>query len=192
MQSPVLTVLNKGQEIPLFEHVAGWYRTSHEGREGFVSERYIRLVKDSVRLKPEHEHILDAAGWLDYVVGNLDALRYEDCSAFIVNNENAAAYATVHSGVRWAVVATQGYNELQIARNLVHEAAHLETWARTGKLGSQEYSRSKEKDFLVYYRRFLRQTGRVTEIVEIDSQLSSLENDMTIEHPREVSIVINK
>ncbi|MDA2925821.1 hypothetical protein MYX78_01080 [Acidobacteria bacterium AH-259-G07] len=138
---------------------------------GFVSDRYIRLVKDQVRLRSADERILELSGWLDYVANNIDVLKYQECSYFIVNDGPAAAFATVIDGKRWAEVATEGYGDLQIACNLVHEAAHLEIWTQTGELGSQAYSQSKEREFLFAYRSYLLRAGRLQEVRRLDAHL---------------------
>jgi len=174
LQSPVMTVLRRGQELPLLEHLPGWYRTKYKGTEGFVSDRYIRLVKEQVRLKPAHAHILESAGWLDYVINHIDILKYQECSYLIVNDDPAAAFATIIDGKRWVEVATDGYTHLQIARYLVHEAAHLEIWTQTGELGSEGYSQSKERDLLRDYRLYLVRAGRLQEVRRLDTHLLSL------------------
>jgi hypothetical protein len=151
LQSPVLTVIEKGDELPLLEQLPGWYRTQFRGTDGFVRDGYVRLVKEHVRLRPADEAILERAGWLDYVVNHIDVLRYHDCWAFVIDGGYAAAYCRVDNAVRLAEVATSGHSDLAIAQHLVHEAAHLEFWTRTGRIGPESYAEAQAEAFLRDY-----------------------------------------
>jgi hypothetical protein len=152
-------------------------RSPSETAQSHDSGRCIRRWNAPLQLKPIQEEILRVSGWLDYVLENIDVLRYRDRPCVTINGERAVAYAAIIKGKRWVEVAVARYDDWEIAQSLVHEAAHLEIWTKCGELGTQEYAISEEKEFLEDYCSYLVKNGDLEDLIWVtwvDAELITL------------------
>ena len=89
---------------------------------------------------------LRQAGWLDYVVANVDQLDFVRAHYLILDDGTSAiGLATVIRGRRMAQVTTLGRSPLKIAEVIVHEAAHLDQRPRYGS--EEDYAMKIESRF---------------------------------------------
>ena len=102
-----------------------------------------------VKIPDPYATLLRKAGYFDYVNNNIDQLDFVRAHVLVKGNGNrAVGLAKVHRGYRMAQVVTLGRSPLEITATIVHEAAHLEPWSRSKRIGSQEYAWRKESYFL--------------------------------------------
>ncbi len=97
--------------------------------------------------------LLRQAGWLEYVVSNIDQLDFVRSDVLVLRDgRRAVGVAMVRRGRRMAQVAILDRSALDIAATIVHEAAHLEPWRGSRRMGTQAYAYQTEARFLASAR----------------------------------------
>lgn len=116
-------------------------------RRVHASKKIVANVVWNVRRNSEVEipdayaDLLRQAGWLDYVIDNIDQLDFVKAHILVLNDgRRAVGVATVIRGRRMAQVVTLGLSPSDIAKVIVHEAGHLEPWLRSRRQGSEDYA----------------------------------------------------
>ena len=89
---------------------------------------------------------LRQAGWLDYVIGNIDQLDFVRAHVLITGDgTRVIGRAWLNRGYRMAKVVTLGLSPLEVAEVIVHEAAHLDQQPRYGP--EEDYAMNIESRF---------------------------------------------
>lgn len=112
------------------------------------------LLPRNPALLPAHESLLQQAGWLEYVVNNIDEIRYYEWPAFQAGDEIAVGLAECIDGRRIAIIAIGKLSLEEQVTTIVHEAAHLQGVTETGHFFDEGHARKVERRF----RRHLEQT----------------------------------
>lgn len=105
-------------------------------------------VSVAAKLLPAQRELLQELGWLDYVDGNIDIVRYYDYQSFESEDGPAVGLSMYWDGVRIADIATTGRSDLEVAATLVHEAAHLSGIYEIGDLLDEDAADAIETRFL--------------------------------------------
>ena len=111
-----------------------------------------------VKIPAEYAALLEEAtdhngtNWLDYVTRSVDRIDFIPTRKFPSNGRSALGLASVVRGCRRAKVATRDRTPKDIARTLVHEAAHLAPFQQTRRLAEEVTARKVGARFLTDLR----------------------------------------
>lgn len=157
LHDPILYVFEKDERLPILEGVGSWYKVRYRNRDGYVAASYVTLIASDrspgpmpsarLNMRREYAEVLEQAGWLHYVEGNIDRIYYVPANEFLFNGESVLGTARIMNDERLVHVAIRGWDAEDIAAVLVHEAAHEEDYARRGVLNDDAYAESVEDRF---------------------------------------------
>ena len=140
---PYLQTGFKSQVVRKKVHRVSW--TGSCNRPVNIPAEYAALLKEATGR--------NGANWLDYVTGYVDRLDFIPAHELRLNNGRIAiGVASVVRGCRWAQVATLGRPAKDIARTIVHEAAHLKPYRETGRLAKESTAKELGASFSTHLR----------------------------------------
>jgi hypothetical protein len=102
-------------------------------------------------LYESHREILRSSGWLRFVEDSIDRVVYRDVEDIPFGGVRATGLARLENGLRVAYVATRNRPDVEIARTIVHEAAHFSPPRTTGRMSGQDYAFEMEERFAQDY-----------------------------------------
>ena len=116
-------------------------RRFHASKKIAASVVWTVRGNSQVQIPNAYADLLSRAGWLGYVIGNIDQLDFIKAHILVLDDgRRSTGVATVRRGRRMTQVATLGLSPLEIVKVIVHGAAHLEHWPRSRRLGSEDYA----------------------------------------------------
>lgn len=99
------------------------------------------------KILPPYRLVLERTGWLKYVDGNIDVIRFYDFPSFQSDQGPALGIAHYENGHRIADIAINGRSDVEVAATLVHEAAHLAGIGEFGTYLDQDVAVATETRF---------------------------------------------
>jgi hypothetical protein len=96
-----------------------------------------------------HRDLLDRAGFLDFVLRNVELIRYWPWPAMKCGEtDSAVGCAQYADGQRIVDVAVRDRDDLDVVATIVHEAAHLAAISQTGAMASEEEANAVSDAFV--------------------------------------------